>query len=82
MLTMLVSGAPAIAAVNASVCVTRNDVWYPPHEWPCSPTRAGSTMPVAIAAFSAGTTHQTADMPGIVDLVDDVRHEHGIALLV
>ncbi len=50
------------------VCVTRNDVWYPPQLWPCSPTRAESTMPVAIAAFTAGTTLHTALMPGSFSL--------------
>jgi hypothetical protein len=28
------------------------------------PMRFGSTMPVAIAALTAGTMHQTADIPG------------------
>ena len=64
MLTMSVSGAPATAAAKMSVCVMRNAVWYPPHEWPVIPMFFGSTMPVAIAAFTAGTMHQTADMPG------------------
>ncbi len=36
-------------------------------------------MPVAIAAFTAGTTHHTALMPGIVDAVSDVRLEYGVS---
>jgi hypothetical protein len=33
MLTMSVSGATAMAALKALVCVTANAVWYPPQEW-------------------------------------------------
>jgi len=37
---------PALsAAENMFVCVTRYAVWYPPHEWPCSPSFFGSTKP-------------------------------------
>src|SRR5579883_481978 len=68
MAIMSVSGAPAIAAWKIFVCVTVNEVWYPPHECPCSATRFGSTMPVATAAFTAGTKHHTADMPGSLTL--------------
>ena len=64
MLIMFVSGAPAIAAAKMSVCVIVNAVWYPPHEWPCRPTRFGSTTPVLIAACTAGTSAHAADMPG------------------
>ena len=44
------------------------------------PTRAASTTPVAIAAFTAGTTHATARHAGIVHLVHDVRLEHRVAV--
>src|ERR1043166_3378956 len=64
MLTMLVSGAPAIAALKTFVCVTRKPASEPPHEWPQTPTFFSSTTPVPIAAFTAGTTHHTADIIG------------------
>ena len=32
------------------------------------PTRFASTTPVAMAAFTAGNTHHTADMPGSLTL--------------
>ena len=62
--TMSVSGAPAIAVLKMFVCVAMKLVWYPPQLWPCSATLAESTMPLAMAAFTAGTTHQTAERPG------------------
>src|SRR5215467_4777269 len=64
MLTILVSGAPAIAALKMFVCVTRKPASEPPHECPHTPTFAESTIPVPIAAFTAGTTHHTADIIG------------------
>ena len=62
--TMSVSGAPAMAVLKMFVCVAMKLVWYPPQLCPCRATLAESTTPLAIAAFTAGTTHHTAERPG------------------
>ena len=57
--------APATAAANTPVvCVARYAVSNPPQECPITPTRFGSTMPVATTRLTAGVTHSTTERPG------------------
>jgi hypothetical protein len=44
--------------------VARNAVSKPPHEWPITPTFAGSITPIVATFFTPAVTHSTTDRPG------------------